>query len=464
MKNLWYLVVSAMLLAACGKDSDEGEVPLPSDVFLVSAHEFEVPEEGGTISVEVYSTASYTVVVPEEYAAWISEAAPSKGVGQIRCFAVSANDGDAARTGFVVFGSDARSDTVRISQGAPTEEQPEETEKPIVLLLNGYKFEVSDRGDDLFIETNSTFECPVTIPEEFSSWISEVPATKGGFTNVRHFTVAANDAYRAREGYIVFGDEATTTDTVYVSQPPLAGVIWGQDFSIKLSPYVTLEMVYVEGGTFMMGATEDDVDAYNWDKPAYQVTLSDYYISKYEMTQVIFEELSRTIEPGGVISVANGGIKCVSPEEACRIIDKLNELTGQKYTLPTEEQWEYAARGGKKSQGYKYSGSNDIDEVAWYNGNAIFDYGHKSWEVYAPGQKKPNELGIYDMSGNVAELCKNEFYFYPGYDTSNFPYGDGFTRVLRGGASSDDAAHCSVTSRQIIYPRYSGAIRLVLLP
>lgn len=226
MKNLFYWVLLATLFAACHKDSKELEVPEP-DILLLSAHEFKMSEEGGTFSVEVYCNTDYTVSIPDTCQSWLHETATSKSIGQIRNFTVATNNEKLLRTGYIILCSDGQTDTIRVLQAASGEEQHEDTNDFIILLMNGHKFDVPDKGGYISIETNSTFECEATIPEEYQSWISEAPATKGGLRNVRRFAIATNNVYQPREGFIVFGDEGTTTDTVYVSQGPKAGVTWG---------------------------------------------------------------------------------------------------------------------------------------------------------------------------------------------------------------------------------------------
>ena len=152
----------------------------------------------------------------------------------------------------------------------------------------------------------------------------------------------------------------------------------------------------------------------------------------------------------------------VSWNDVQEFVAKLNELTGRKYTLPTEAQWEYAARGGVKTQGYKYSGSNDIDEVAWYG---------EDWNTgstHPVDTKKANELGIYDMSGNVWEWCQDWYGSYSSEAQTN-PVGSetGSARVLRGGSWLYGARYCRVSSRYYRDPSYRETrygFRLVLLP
>ncbi len=218
-------------------------------------------------------------------------------------------------------------------------------------------------------------------------------------------------------------------------------------------------MVCVDGGTFTMGATsEQGSDAESDEKPAHRVILSSFEISKYEVTQKQWFDVMGYY-PGSVegddFPVVN-----VSWNDVKKFIEKLNAKTGKNYRLPTEAEWEFAARGGNKSQHYKYSGSDNINEVAWYSGNS----GGKTHPV---GQKKANELGLYDMSGNVWEWCEDKYEnVYPQAEQTN-PKGptSGFFRVHRGGSWYDVARDCRVSNRGSNLPGlgyYSLGFRLAL--
>ena len=223
---------------------------------------------------------------------------------------------------------------------------------------------------------------------------------------------------------------------------------------------VSFEMVYVEGGTFEMGATtEQGSDAYKDEKPVHRVTLSDYYIGKYEVTQELWEAVMGS-NPS-YFKGAQNPVESVSWNDCQEFVIRLNRLTGRTFRLPTEAEWEYASRGGNKSRHYKYSGSNNIDYVAWYTDNS----GRKT---HAVGTKTANELGIYDMSGNVWEWCSD---WYGGYSAGaqTNPQGpsSGSGRVLRGGSWFSRARYCRVSIRSILDPGDSynnNGLRLVLVP
>lgn len=162
------------------------------------------------------------------------------------------------------------------------------------------------------------------------------------------------------------------------------------------------EMIWVEGGTFSMGS--DSVDASAAEGPAHKVTLAGFHIGKFEVSQELFGEVmgwDHSYFRGKGFPVNN-----VSWTNIQRFIERLNKMTGKHFRLPTEAEWEYAAKGGQLSKGYQFSGSNKIDEVAWYAGNG-------ERQLHPSGKKKPNELGLYDMTGNLWEFCHDNAVMRP---------------------------------------------------
>ena len=196
--------------------------------------------------------------------------------------------------------------------------------------------------------------------------------------------------------------------------------------SIPVRNGITIEMVKVEAGTFMMGATSEMQNPYDDEKPVHQVTLTnDYYMGKYEVTQALWQAV--TGKNPSKFKGDNLPVERVSWNDCQVFIRNLNNMTGRKFRLPTEAEWEYAARGGKKSRGYQYSGSSNISDVAWFddiNGN----------KKHPVGTKQANELGLYDMSGNVWEWCQDRYGSYSSLFQKN-PTGAimGVYRVFRGG-------------------------------
>ena len=227
---------------------------------------------------------------------------------------------------------------------------------------------------------------------------------------------------------------------------------------------VSFDMMMVKAGTFTMGATSEMEDPDSGEKPAHQVTLTnDYYIGKTEVTQALWKAVMGN-NPSyfkGYFKGDNLPVENVSWDDCQKFISKLNSLTGQNFRLPTEAEWEFAARGGNKSNHYQYSGSNDLGDVAWY-------YGNSGDKTHVVATKQPNELGLYDMSGNVWEWCSD---WYGNYSSSSLtnPTGpnSGSYRATRGGSWYNYARICRSSDRGASAPDFSGfdlGLRLVLVP
>jgi len=217
---------------------------------------------------------------------------------------------------------------------------------------------------------------------------------------------------------------------------------------------VSFKMVAVEGGTFTMGATaEQGSDAYDWEKPAHEVTLSSYSIGQTEVTQELWQAVMGS-NPSRITGNLQRPVEQVSWNDCQTFISKLNQMTGKNFRLPTEAEWEYAARGGNRSQGYKYAGSNTIGDVAWCHDNSYAmgssdpDYG-----THSVATKAPNELGLYDMTGNVCEWCQDWYGSYSS-DAQTAPAGpaSGSERVYRGGGWYSYYGGCRVSYRYSLTP------------
>lgn len=220
--------------------------------------------------------------------------------------------------------------------------------------------------------------------------------------------------------------------------------------SIPVKDGINIEMIKVEAGTFMMGATKEVKEPYKIEFPAHEVLLTeDYYIGKYEVTQALWNVVmdSKYSTNDGDLLPKN----YVSWNDCQEFIEKLNKITGLKFRLPTEAEWEYAARGGKKSKRYLYSGSNNVLDVAWYDGNS-------SNKRHPVGTKQANELGIFDMGGNVSEWCQDLWGQYQN-DSQINPLGSsaGTKHVLRGGNYFFDIRICYLSYRMFAESNYKDA-------
>ena len=291
---------------------------------------------------------------------------------------------------------------------------------------------------------------------------------------------AKSNGYISQTKKIVINEEKTTVEDITLKQSNKGNNKYTDGTTSGLS---SDNMVYVEGGTFMMGSNAGSDD----EKPVHSVTVNSFYISKYEVTVGEFEKFIKATgyktdaEKEGFSYIWTGsnwdkqnGVnwRCGVSGERRRENEKnhpvihVSQNDAKAYTewaggrLPTEAEWEFVARGGNKSKGYKYSGSDNIDEVAWYNNNS----NSKTHEV---GTKAPNELGIYDMSGNVWEWCQDWYSEnYYGSSPSNNPEGpsSGTYRVLRGGSWGNNVDNCRSAVRGRINPVvrfYDGGFRLV---
>ena len=305
---------------------------------------------------------------------------------------------------------------------------------------------------------------PLTLRNRRSGTYSVTFSAEGYETTTRSITVIA-------------GQTATCNATLKRKQTPQQPSTPAQSVNTSSATSQTItangvsfKMIRVDGGTFTMGATsEQGSDAFDDEKPTHQVTLSSYYIGETEVTQALWEAVMGTTvsqqrdlanKDWSLYGVgANYPMYYISWEECQTFIRKLNSLTGKSFRLPTEAEWEFAARGGTKSQGYKYSGSNNLSAVAWYDDNS----GSGTHPVKT---KSPNELGIYDMSGNVFEWCQD---WKGAYSSSHQrdPMGasSGSYRVIRGGSWSILASFCRVSIRRNYAPDYRYSylgLRLVL--
>lgn len=365
----------------------------------------------------------------------------------------------------------------------------------VLLKLTGYqeagKFVAvasSQRGDchvDLVKEPEvvrtGTLKVSST-PSGASIWLDGKDTGKTTPEILENIAVGSHKIVLKQSGYKNFIKEINVLpDNREELVATLIKLLTKQDF-VETAFDINMKMVYVKGGTFMMGATsEQGSDAYisSDEKPVHKVALSDYYIGAFEVTQGQWEKVMGTtvvqqrdkaakkykneeFPLGGVGE--NYPMVYITYQEALMFCKKLSDKTGKRYGLPTEAQWEYAARGGVKSKGYKYSGSNLLDDVAWYWENTR----DRGYSLSIVGRKLANELGIYDMSGNVWEKCRDWFASYSeAFQTNPVVTEGNLGEVQRGGSAQYGEEHCRVCKRSFhssIYRYDDTGFRVVVLP
>lgn len=356
--------------------------------------------------------------------------------------------------------ADISIDGKHVGQTPYTVEQLLEGEHTVTLSLNGYATETKK----VSISENNVASVNATLQNGRQITIStkEVGATV--FVDgkeVGHSPYTGALSFGSHTTYAMLDGKKTSEQKVESSQGvgdlPSIVLSFGsnQTFTVK---GVSFKMVYVEGGTFTMGATPEQENPRDVAKPAHQVTLTnDYYIGETEVTQALWKAVMGS-NPSW-FKGKNRPVEDVTWNDCKEFISKLNSLTGKNFRLPTEAEWEYAARGGINSRSYKYSGSNTLGDVAWHTDNS----GSTTHDV---GMKSPNELGLYDMSGNVGEWCAD---WYGGYSSSSLtnPIGpnSGSYRVFRGGCWGNFAGPCDSSFRNGYDPdfrKYNLGFRLAL--
>ena len=282
----------------------------------------------------------------------------------------------------------------------------------------------------------------------------------------RQMQVTAKNNLPLMVKFADYGVESVEKNRTYVlvlnqgsmtSNPLSADVI-----TIPVKDGINIEMVKVEAGTFVMGNTNEYLKALiptiEDDEPKLEVTLTNgYYIAKYEVTQALWQSVMGN-NPSG-FKGDDLPVEWVSWNDCQNFISKLNSITGKKFRLPTEAEWEYAAKGGKKNHNYGFSGSSDCNDVAWY-------YGNSDRKTHPVGTKQPNDLGIYDMTGNVSEWCQDWKGSYSNMPQTN-PTGviGGSDRVTRGGSFCSEMISCRSSYRCSYNPdsrRIYIGLRLVL--
>jgi len=404
--------------------------PTPTSVLQLNKYELSFMAAEGNDSFTITSNTSWTI---ESDQTWCMVSISSGSDNTTVTVNVTENTSTSSRSATITVKAGDLSKTIAVTQvGAK-----------VVLQLSktSMSFNSSNGSDSFTVTSNTSW----TI-ESDKGWCM-VSSSSGSNDATVTVNVTENTSTSSR----------TATITVKAGDILLTIAVMQVDESARMFTVngVSFKMIRVEGGTFTMGGTsEQGSDALNNEKPTHRVTLSTYYIGETEVTQELWKAVISS-NP----SYFKGDQRPVEEVswDACLVfIRMLNSLTGTKFRLPTEAEWEFAARGGNKSRGYKYAGSNAISNVAWYWENS-------NSQTHEVATKSPNELGLYDMSGNVWEWCQDWYGTYSSNSQTN-PTGpaSGYAPVNRGGCWSSSTNNCRVSNRSGESDPYSIGLRLAL--
>jgi formylglycine-generating enzyme required for sulfatase activity len=422
---------SAVITAKAGEKTATCTVSVAAATLTVTPATYNFTASGGdSTDFTVTSNQSWTI---SSNATWLTTSATSGSNNGTFTATATANTTTTQRTAAITVSCTGITRTINVTQDAAT----------LSVEPTTYNFAAAGETSSAFTVTSNQ---SWTITDD-ADWLSTSITSGSGNTS---FTATAT------------ANTSTTQRTAIIT---VAGGGGSRTINITQNgnqATQTIEMVLVRGGTFVMGCTsEQGSDCYENESPAHPVTLSDFYIGKYEVTRKEWYDIMGVNPSSGLCS--NCPVNLVSWNDivgtsgASEVINgityyangfiyKLNQKTGKKYRLPTEAEWEFAARGGISSKGYKYSGSDTVDNVAWSINNNV-------GKTQAVGTKQANELGIYDMSGSVCEWCADWYGSYSSAVQTN-PTGptSGVLRVNRGGDWNNLARFTRVSSRSYHFP------------
>lgn len=418
MKKIIYFLLCAVALCSCSKDDDEV-------TFTLSATELTFEVEGGEQVVNIVTDGKYDCSYSED---WITIRQQKDKIRVI----VDKNETEVERTDFV-----------SISCNGEPRQQIKITQNGIQFQLETSSFDVPAKENELMIPVSSNTKFSFDCEDEWLEATSVVEGLK--------VMVSRNYKMSGRCGRIIL-HVGNTDKEISINQEASA---WFESF----------EMVKVDGGTFFMGAQKNDANGQNYDanayaieSPVHQVTVGGFSIGKFEVTQEQWEAAMGN-NPSTIVGTQNP-VENVTWEEVQAFIAVLNQASGLKYRLPTEAEWEFAAKGGNKSNGYLYSGYSVIGACAWY-------YSNSNSTTHEVGMKEANELGIFDMTGNVREWCGDWFEYYTSISAENpqVPY-SGNMKINRGGSWTTPYVNCRNSYRHTDYPNEAAqdlGFRIVLV-
>lgn len=460
-----------MLQSCGGGDDDKGTTPTASitpatgtsTTYTLAASDTSLPGSFGFTATSAW-TATLEKVSGAEPSEWITVTPMSGKAGsQKLTITVRANTTNQSRGARLKIKGDNNTFIATITQKAKEDEpSPSKSIELSSGVADSYTVsaEATGIGNTIDFKAYSgwTTSLQTVSGTPASEWITLTPSQGTAGNRKINVTLSVNESTDARSGRIIIQGENNSV-SILVNQggatdPDVPDEDAGTTQTYTVNG-VSFKMIGVAGGTYTMGATSEQGTVYVDDeKPTHQVTLAAFSLAETEVTQelwtaVMGENPSTYYQYGNKLPV-----ETVSYNECISFITKLNQLTNHKFRLPTEAEWEYAARGGASATTqYMYSGSNTLTNVGWYYDNTF----NSDYRPHAVKMKTPNILGLYDMSGNVWEWCADFYGAYSSASASN-PKGptNGSWRVLRGGAWSHKADGCRVSKRWYSFPYNPG--------
>lgn len=404
MKKLTYLIALLAFFAGCSDDDNNVNLSVSHTELIFS------PEKG-----EQFTTILSDQNWDCEYdAEWLLVRQQQNGIRVI------ADENTNKEERFSV---------IKITANGSIQHEIRVTQAGTEIYAESSSISAISKGETIFIPVTSNVQWDIKNENE---WLYAKKVD-----NKLELNISRNYSMDERSGILIL-KSGNVSQTITISQ---SGCEWFESF----------EMIEVKAGTFYMGAQKDysnetnyDASAYQIESPVHEVTINTFCIGKYEVTQT--QWFAAMGNNPSNIQGENLPVENVTWEEVQAFISILNEVSGMNYRLPSEAEWEFAAKGGIQSNGSKFSGSTILGTCGWYYTNS----GSKTHEV---GSKEPNELGIFDMSGNVREWCNDWFDYYDSYKAEN-PQGPstGSTKINRGGSWTTPAVNCRNTYRHTDYP------------
>ena len=411
MKKILFLITVLLVCASCSKENEDFNIS-------VSLNELEFSPDGGEQIIEISSLSDWNCEYDTEWLLVRQQADKIRVIAEPNPL------------------SESRSGIIKLTIEGSVISEIIITQSGVELNIEDKLLSIESRGDTLSIPVNSNTQWT------FDSQINWCEVNKD--ENNLLIIIKRNYIMDERNGIISVNAGEVSFD-ITITQ---SGCQWFESF----------EMIDVKGGTFYMGAQKDDptetnydASAYQIESPVHQVSISSYAIGKFEVTQAQWNAAMGN-NPSN-IQGENLPVENVTWEEVQAFISILNEKSGLNYRLPTEAEWEFAAKGGNKSEEFDYSGNSVLSACGWY-------YSNSEATTHEVGSKIPNELGIYDMSGNVREWCNDWFgYYYSSMEDNPQGAYDGNMKVNRGGSWTTPAVNCRNTYRHTDYP-YEKALDL----